>query len=303
VLGSITAARARADADASYVLRAHAREVVVERMRTRLHIPLLVVAALLWAGGAAVLARVVVGAHGEALDVDRTIVAVGLLAGAWILASAAALVPRGAVAAAVTAPPPPRAPAPAATPAAGTRSVPDEDEDDAPGPRAELTVLFCSIRGVTSWAEDRSASDVIADLNALLAELSASIATTSGTLDMSTSAGAGLVAFWGAPVAVDDHAVNAARAALDMLERLDRINDRRRSERQAPFEIGVGVHSGTVIGDTVSAAARLEASTSDREEVLLVSRATVDLLDDGLRARASHVDHEDAWTIRAEVLA
>jgi adenylate cyclase len=112
------------------------------------------------------------------------------------------------------------------------------------------------------------------------------------------------MAFWGAPVPVEDHADRACRAALDMLVRLDGVNDRRREDGQAPFAIGVAVHSGTAvvgnvgherrldytaIGDTVNTTARLEASTKDLGAVLLVSRATVDDLSEELRERAMRI--------------
>jgi class 3 adenylate cyclase len=170
------------------------------------------------------------------------------------------------------------------------------------GEQADLSVLFCDIRGFTSWSEDKGATEVVAELNVLLTELSAAVMGTGGTLDKFT--GDGLMAFWGAPVAMEDHADRASRAALEMLRRLDAVNDRRREQGHEPFAIGVAVHSGpavvgnvgherrldyTAIGDTVNTTARLEASTKELGAVLLVSRATVDLLGDELRERAMRI--------------
>jgi class 3 adenylate cyclase len=170
------------------------------------------------------------------------------------------------------------------------------------GEQADLSVLFCDIRGFTSWSEDKGATEVVAELNVLLTELSAAVMGTGGTLDKFT--GDGLMAFWGAPVAMEDHADRASRAALEMLRRLDAVNDRRREQGHEPFAIGVAVHSGpavvgnvgherrldyTAIGDTVNTTARLEASTKELGAVLLVSRATVDLLGDELRSRAMRI--------------
>jgi adenylate cyclase len=170
------------------------------------------------------------------------------------------------------------------------------------GEQHQLSVLFCDIRGFTSWSEDKGATEVITELNVLLTELSASVMGTGGTLDKFT--GDGLMAFWGAPVPVEDHASRACRAALDMLTRLDAVNQRRSEEGQVPFRIGVAVHSGnavvgnvgherrldyTAIGDTVNTTARLEASTKDLGAVLLVSRETIDLVDEELRERAMRI--------------
>jgi adenylate cyclase len=143
---------------------------------------------------------------------------------------------------------------------------------------------------------------VLAELNELLGVLTQCVFETEGTLDKFT--GDGLMAFWGAPVTVEDHADRACRAALDMLQRLDAVNGRRQEEGQEPFRIGVAVHTGTAvvgnvgherrldytaIGDTVNTTARLEASTKDLGAVLLVSRDTVDALSDELRERAMRV--------------
>jgi class 3 adenylate cyclase len=167
------------------------------------------------------------------------------------------------------------------------------------GEQRQISVLFCDIRGFTSWAESRGATEVITELNVLLTELSASVMEFSGTLDKFT--GDGLMAFWGAPVPTEDHANLACRAALDMLLRLDEVNARRLADGQEPFAIGVGVHSGdavvgnvgherrldyTAIGDTVNTAARLEAATKDIGKLLLISRRTVDSLSGELFERA-----------------
>jgi len=170
------------------------------------------------------------------------------------------------------------------------------------GEQRDVSVLFCDIRGFTSWSEDKGATEVINELNILLTELSASVMGTAGTLDKFT--GDGLMAFWGAPLPAEDHAQRACSAALDMLQRLDEVNARRAEEGQQPFAIGVGVHSGpavvgnvgherrldyTAIGDTVNTAARLEASTKEIGAVLLVSSTTVGLLTGDLRERALRI--------------
>jgi adenylate cyclase len=123
-----------------------------------------------------------------------------------------------------------------------------------------------------------------------------------GTLDKFT--GDGLMAFWGAPFEQPDHAARACRAALAMLQNLDRVNQRRAADGQEPFAIGVGVHSGTAvvgnvghdkrldytaIGDTVNLAARLEAATKELGSVMLVSASTIGRLSEEMRERAMRI--------------
>jgi class 3 adenylate cyclase len=170
------------------------------------------------------------------------------------------------------------------------------------GEQREISVLFCDIRGFTSWSEQHEATEVIRELNVLLGALSDAVMGEQGTLDKFT--GDGLMAFWGAPFEQPDHAERACRAALDMLQRLDHVNLRRTEAGQEPFAIGVGVHSGnavvgnvghdkrldyTAIGDTVNLAARLEAATKELGSVMLVSAATVYCLDVEMRDRAMRI--------------
>lgn len=159
------------------------------------------------------------------------------------------------------------------------------------GEQREVTVLFCDIRGFTSWSETVEAEEVITQLNVLLRGLSAAVMATEGTLDKYT--GDGLMAFWGAPLEQPDHAERAMTAAIDMLVRLDECNKDRAAAGLEPFAIGVGVHSGsavvgnighedrldyTAIGDTVNTSARLEAATKDVGSALVLSEATFDRL-------------------------
>lgn len=170
------------------------------------------------------------------------------------------------------------------------------------GEQREITVLFCDIRGFTSWAEEREPTEVVTQLNELLGELSDAVMAEGGTLDKYT--GDGLMAFWGAPVPSADHADRAARAAIDMVGRLDEVNRSRMRAGHEPFSIGVGVHTGpavvgnigsvrrldyTAIGDTVNTSARIEAATKDVGAMLLVSTATVQRLHNTIRSGATHM--------------
>lgn len=170
------------------------------------------------------------------------------------------------------------------------------------GESRDITVLFCDIRGFTSWSEDKKAEEIITELNSLLTQLGDSVMDTQGTLDKYI--GDGLMAFWGAPLEQPDHADRACRAALWMLQRLDMLNDERAKEGKLPFAIGIGVHTGsavvgnvgherrldyTAIGDTVNTAARLESATKEIGSVLAISAQTVEELSEDLRERALHV--------------
>jgi class 3 adenylate cyclase len=165
------------------------------------------------------------------------------------------------------------------------------------GEEREITVLFCDIRGFTSWSEQLPPTQVVEELNALLSDLTHRVFEAGGSLDKYT--GDGLMAFWGAPVEQPDHARRAFLAALTMIEGLCLFNLEREAVGKPPFRLGVGLHTGravvgnighearhdyTAIGDTVNLSARLEAATKDAGEQLLISQATFDALPEHLRA-------------------
>lgn len=132
------------------------------------------------------------------------------------------------------------------------------------GEKVECTIIFADIRNFTPYAEKTSPESVGLKLNAFLDEMVKSIFDYQGRVDKFI--GDCVMAVFGSPVAVRNHAVNACKAALDMVEKAERIG----------FKIGVGINSGevisgnfgspmrmeyTVIGDAVNLASRLEGQT------------------------------------------
>ncbi|HEX8105208.1 MAG TPA: adenylate/guanylate cyclase domain-containing protein [Solirubrobacteraceae bacterium] len=158
------------------------------------------------------------------------------------------------------------------------------------GVRVDATVMFCDLRGFTTFAEAAPAERVIEVLNRYLSEMSEAILDHGGTLV--TYLGDGIMAVFGTPIARPDHADAALAAAREMVEvRLARFNARLAEEgHEAPFALGVGLCSGPVmsgnvgserrleyaaIGDTTNVAARLESATKGTPHALYVAASTV----------------------------
>lgn len=163
------------------------------------------------------------------------------------------------------------------------------NEETLAGKNCEISVLFSDIRGFTSMSEKATAGEIMALLNAYFTRQVGVIFKNRGTLDKFI--GDAIMAFWGAPVADDNHAIDAVNAALDMVDELEHFKKERGLDG---FDVGIGIHSGpavvgmlgcdqrleyTAIGDTVNLGSRLEGMTKGIARIL-VSQSTRDLCGD-----------------------
>jgi len=137
----------------------------------------------------------------------------------------------------------------------------------------EVSVLFADIVGFTSMSEKMSPAAVSLLLNDYFSRMTDIIFKYEGTLDKYI--GDAIMAVWGAPLDMADHALRAIRAALEMRDQLESFNAER---KEGPtIRIRIGVNSGkavagelgginkkeyTVLGDTVNTASRLESSVA-----------------------------------------
>ncbi len=191
------------------------------------------------------------------------------------------------------------------------------DEDLRLGGQRELvTVLFSDVRGFTTFSESREPEVVIEILNRYLTSMTDVILAHGGTLV--TFMGDGIMAVFGAPIAVDDHADRALAAAREMAgPTLDDFNEWLRGEELGEgFQIGIGLNSGvvmagnvgseqrleyTVIGDTANTASRLEGLTKGTPHTIYISESTRMFLN-GNRDDLEHVDELDVRGRQARVV-
>jgi adenylate cyclase len=155
------------------------------------------------------------------------------------------------------------------------------------GERRQLTILFSDIRGFTGIAEGVEPELLGELLNEYLGAMTDLIFRHEGLLDKYI--GDAIMAFWGAPVAVADHATRCCDTALDMLASLAVLQERWRAAALPVFDIRIGINSGdaivgnfgssrrfayTAVGDDVNLASRLETMNSRYGTRILISERT-----------------------------
>ena len=168
------------------------------------------------------------------------------------------------------------------------------------GRLTELTVLFSDIRDFTTFTEKHDPQEVVQMLREYLTRMTDQVLAQHGTLDKYI--GDAVMAIFGAPVALPDHAARACRAALAMAAEVERLRAKWVAEGKEPFRIGIGVNTGqmvvgnlgseqlfdyTVIGDEVNLGARLESLNKEyvTAKSIIISERTWEAARDTIEVR------------------
>ena len=159
------------------------------------------------------------------------------------------------------------------------------------GKSCEIAVLFVDIRGFTTMSEHMDPETIVSILDEYLGMTSDCVHKNHGTLDKFV--GDCTMAFWGAPLPMEDPMYHALRCAQDIIDGAARISADLQQRLGVPLNVGVGVNFGpavvgnigapdrmdyTAIGDTVNTAARLEANAPAGH--IYISRVVADALGD-----------------------
>jgi class 3 adenylate cyclase len=147
-----------------------------------------------------------------------------------------------------------------------------------PERRKLATLLFCDVSGSTAMGERLDPESVRELMFRYFHEMREAIERHGGTVEKFV--GDAVMAVFGVPLAHEDDALRAVRAASEMRERLERLNPKLERRFGASLALRIGVNSGEVVagdvssreavvtGDAVNTAARLEQAAAPGEILL-----------------------------------
>jgi adenylate cyclase len=166
------------------------------------------------------------------------------------------------------------------------------------GEKREITAFFSDIQGFTSISEKLLPNETSDLLNEFLTEMADIILKHEGTVDKFE--GDAIIAFFGAPNNMGDHAKRACMAGIEMQKRLAVLREKWGKAGKPRLKMRIGLSSGpavvgnmgskdrfdyTMIGDTVNTAARLEGANKTYGIYTLVSESTYSKMGQDIIAR------------------
>ncbi len=166
------------------------------------------------------------------------------------------------------------------------------------GRKEKITVFFSDVRGFTTISEKLTPLELSDLLNSYLTPMTDLVFQNKGTLDKYM--GDAIMAFFGAPLHMEDHAKWACRCALQHLEKLEVLRKEYIAKGLPQIDIGIGLNTGecsvgnmgsqtvrnyTVMGDTVNLASRLEGINKEYGTKIIISEFTFAEVKDSFTAR------------------
>ena len=145
--------------------------------------------------------------------------------------------------------------------------------DKIEGERKQVTVMFCDMEGFTSLSERLGPEEAYSIMDQIYEILIHKVHDYEGTVNEMT--GDGIMALFGAPIALEDAPQRSIRSGLAIHREMTRFSDRIKQEREGipPIKMRIGIHTGPVVvgtlgndlrvefkavGDTVNLASRME---------------------------------------------
>jgi len=166
------------------------------------------------------------------------------------------------------------------------------------GEERVLTAMFSDIADFSAFSEALPPERLVQFLNHYLTEMSDIVLAHGGTIDKYE--GDGIIAFFGAPLAMEDHAARAILVALAQQRRLTELHDTWRAQGYPEVAVRIGINTGamvvgnmgteshmdyTIMGDHVNLASRLEGVCKVYRAPILITRASFEAAQEHIAAR------------------
>jgi len=166
------------------------------------------------------------------------------------------------------------------------------------GEKKYLTILFSDIEGFTTISEGMTPERLVEFVNNYLSIMTSIVLKNKGTLDKYL--GDSLMAFWGAPIEVEDQELMACKTAIEMQGQLESLKDEWAIDSEKEIKTRIGIHSGevvvgniggedrfdyTVMGDSVNLASRLEGVNKIYGTGAMISHVTYEQVKDSVLVR------------------
>ena len=127
-------------------------------------------------------------------------------------------------------------------------------KDKIEGERRQVTVMFCDMEGFTPMVERLGPEEAYSIMDQVYEILIHKVHDYEGTVNEMT--GDGVMALFGAPIALEDAPQRALRSALSIHREISKFNDLRKGIK--PIKMRIGVHTGPVVVGTLGNDLRVE---------------------------------------------
>ena len=166
------------------------------------------------------------------------------------------------------------------------------------GEKREMTPFFSDIQGFSTISEGLTPEELVQLLNEYLTAMCDIVSSYNGTIDKFE--GDAIIAFWGAPLELPDHATIACHASIDMQKRNEEMRKTLREQNRPMLYTRIGMSSGpvvvgnmgsadrmdyTMMGDVVNLAARLEGVNKFYKTFTMIPQSTYELAKDDIDTR------------------
>ena len=166
------------------------------------------------------------------------------------------------------------------------------------GEKREMTPFFSDIQGFSTISEGLTPEELVQLLNEYLTAMCDIVSSYHGTIDKFE--GDAIIAFWGAPLELPDHATVACHAAIDMQKKNEEMRKTLREQNRPMLYTRIGMSSGSVVvgnmgsadrmdytmmGDVVNLAARLEGVNKFYQTFTMIPQSTYELAKDDIDTR------------------